>query len=100
MITEQDILDFMRESAYKPMTYQELEKHFQVSDAEEFKQLLKTLNGLEQEGYILRTRHDRYGVPERMNLVRGRLQAHPKGFGFLISDDPDQPDIYIFMLMI
>lgn len=95
MITEQDILDFMRESAYKPMTYQELEKHFQVSDAEEFKQLLKTLNGLEQEGYILRTRHDRYGVPERMNLVRGRLQAHPKGFGFLISDDPDQPDIYI-----
>lgn len=33
MITEQQLLDFMRETAYKPMTYQELEQHFAIEDA-------------------------------------------------------------------
>ncbi len=85
----------MRETAYKPMTYQELEQHFEIQDADEFKQFLKLLNELEQRGEILRTRSDRYGVPERMNLLRGRLQTHPKGFGFLIPDDKEHPDVYI-----
>lgn len=95
MITEQQILDFMRETAYKPMTYGELEKHFDIENAEEFKQFLKMLNELEIKGLVLRTRNDRYGVPERMNLLRGRLQAHAKGFGFLIPEDRDLPDVYI-----
>ncbi|MGI2295331.1 ribonuclease R [Paenibacillus sp. GXUN7292] len=92
---EQSILQFMREIAYKPMTYQELEAHFGIDDAIEFKKFLKTLNKLEQEGAILRTRNDRYGVPERMNLLRGKLQAHAKGFAFLIPDEKDHPDVYL-----
>lgn len=95
MITEQELLDFMRETAYKPMTYQELEQHFGIGDAEEFKAFLKMLNSMEEAGAIIRTRANRYGVPERMNLIRGRLQAHQKGFGFLIPEESRQPDIYI-----
>lgn len=37
MITEQQLLDFMRDTAYKPMTYQELEQHFAIEDAADFK---------------------------------------------------------------
>ncbi|WP_232436392.1 ribonuclease R [Paenibacillus rubinfantis] len=85
----------MRETAYKPMTYQELEEHFGITDAGEFKEFLKMLNRLEQEGQIILTRTHRYGVPERMDLVRGRLQAHAKGFAFLIPEDRDHPDVYI-----
>lgn len=92
---EQHILQFMQEVAYKPMTYQELEAHFAIADARSFKQFLQTLNRLEEEGRILRTRNDRYGVPERMNLIRGKIQAHAKGFAFLISDDAQQADVYI-----
>jgi ribonuclease R len=95
LVQRDDILDFMRETAYKPMTYQELEKHFQVNSAQDFKDFLKLLNELENEGHILRTRTERYGVPERMNLLRGKLQAHAKGFGFLIPEDRDHPDVYI-----
>lgn len=95
LVTEQELLEFMQEQAYKPMTYQEMEQHFGGGDAEQFKELLKLLTRLEQEGKIVRTRTDRYGIPERMNLVRGKLQAHAKGFGFLIPDDRDHPDIYI-----
>ncbi|WP_282943196.1 ribonuclease R [Paenibacillus sp. RC67] len=95
MITRESVLDFMKETAYKPMTYQELEKHFHIDSAQDFKEFLKLLNELENEGLILRTRTERYGVPERMNLLRGKLQAHAKGFGFLIPEDRDHPDVYI-----
>ncbi|MCG7217308.1 ribonuclease R [Paenibacillus mucilaginosus] len=95
MITKDILLDFMQEEAYKPLTYQELEQHFQLDSAQAFKDFLKLLNELENEGLIVRTRNDRYGVPERMNLLRGRLQAHAKGFGFLIPDDKEHPDVYI-----
>lgn len=93
--TEQELLNFMRETAYKPMTYQELEKHFGIENADEFKLFLRLLAELEQEGKILLTRSERYGVPERMNLLRGKLQSHPKGFAFLLPDEPDHPDVYI-----
>nr|WP_054025947.1 ribonuclease R [Bacillus sp. FJAT-28004] len=92
---EQELLDFMRETAYKPMTYQELEKHFGIVDAVEFKEFLKLLNKLEDEGKIIRTPNDHYGVPERMNLLRGKLQSHAKGFGFLIPDEKDHGDVYL-----
>ncbi|WP_239616488.1 ribonuclease R [Cohnella mopanensis] len=95
MCTEQELLDFMRETAYKPLTYKELEKHFGIEDAVEFKAFLRMLTEMEQDGKILLTRTERYGVPERMNLLRGRIQSHPKGFAFLIPDDKEHPDLYI-----
>jgi ribonuclease R len=95
LVQREEVLNYMTETAYKPMTYQELEKHFQIDGAQEFKDFIKLLNELENEGLILRTRTERYGVPERMNLLRGKLQAHAKGFGFLIPEDREHPDVYI-----
>ncbi|MFD0957959.1 ribonuclease R [Paenibacillus chungangensis] len=95
MMNEQELLDFMKETAYKPMTYQELEGHFGISDAAEFKAFLKLLNALEEEGKVIRTRNELYGVPERMNLLRGKVHAHAKGFAFLIVDEKDHPDVYL-----
>uniref|UniRef100_UPI000FDB712C ribonuclease R n=1 Tax=Paenibacillus kobensis TaxID=59841 RepID=UPI000FDB712C len=95
MSLEQDLLDFMRETAYKPMTYQELEQHFGIEGADEFRSFLILLNELEEAGKIIRTRNDRYGVIERMNLVRGRVQAHAKGFAFLIPEEKEHPDVYL-----
>lgn len=92
---EQDILAFMREQAYHPMTVKELEEAFALADPEGFKELVKTLNRLEANGEIVRTRANRYGVPEKMNLVRGRLQSHPKGFGFVIAEAQEMDDIYV-----
>lgn len=95
MITKEAILEFMRETAYKPMTYQELEQHFGIEEASDFREFLKVLNALEESGQILLTHNNRYGVPERMNLIRGRLQSHAKGFAFLIPEDRESKDVYI-----
>ncbi len=95
LITQEQLLEFMRETAYKPLTYDELVSHFAIEDSESFKAFEELLLGLEQDGKMILTRNGRYGVPERMDMLRGRLQAHAKGFAFLIPDDRDHPDIYI-----
>ncbi|CAH1229793.1 Ribonuclease R [Paenibacillus allorhizoplanae] len=95
MIKENEVVSLMQEEAYKPMSYKELEKHFGIGSANEFKDFIKMLNQLEESGHIVRSPNDRYGVPERMNLVRGKLQAHAKGFAFLIPEDREHPDVYI-----
>jgi len=98
MLTAEQLLQYMQEDAYKPLTVEELEAAFGLKGADEFKALVKLLNSLEADGKIVRTRTNRYGVPQRMNLVRGRLEAHPKGYGFVVPDDGTGDDLYIHAL--
>ena len=54
------------------------------------------LLALEQNGEIIKTRFDTYGLPEKMGLVAGRFQLTSKGFGFVIPDNKgDRPDVFI-----
>lgn len=88
------ILAFMKEEAYKPLTLNELMQAFEIESGMK-KELLKTLNELENEGKIIFTRTERYGIPEKMNLVIGTLEGHQKGYAFLRPDDKDIKDIFI-----
>ncbi|HHY21064.1 MAG TPA: ribonuclease R, partial [Bacilli bacterium] len=90
------ILSFMREEAYAPMLVSELEEVFEITTADEFKEFVKLLNEMEEQGQVVRTRTNRYGVPERMNLVKGRVEAKAKGFAFIIPEGEDKAnDVYV-----
>ena len=67
------LLLFMREEAYKPLTIQELEEAFGIEGSEGFKDFVKALVTMEEKGLVIRTRSNRYGLPEKMNLIRGKL---------------------------
>jgi ribonuclease R len=88
------ILAFMKDEAYKPLTFKELLQAFEIQGKMK-KTLLVALNELEDEGKIIFTRSERYGVPEKMNLVKGTLEGHQKGYAFLIPDDKNLKDIFI-----
>ncbi|WP_017756362.1 ribonuclease R [Calidifontibacillus oryziterrae] len=89
------LLSFMREETYKPLTVKELEEAFGVEDSSEFKEFVKALVTMEEQGLVIRTRSNRYGVPEKMNMVRGRVIAHSKGFAFVEQEDKSLDDIFI-----
>ncbi len=91
---KEKILEFMKKEAYKPLTINELMHVFEV-ESNMKKELLKTLNELENEGSIIFTRSQRYGLPEKMNLVIGTLDGNQKGFAFLRPDDKSMNDIFI-----
>jgi len=95
----ESIIDKMRsyfkENVTRPLSVEEIQDVLGIDHSADFKELIKSLNDLEASGELVRTRKDRFGLPEKMNLVRGSVQMHKKGFAFLIPDDEDQTDVYI-----
>jgi len=94
MSIKEKIVEFMRESAYSPMLEEELISALEVEKKEKqvFAQLLVEM---EQEGLIIKTRKKRYGVPERMGLIVGRLESHSRGYGFVVSELEEVRDVFI-----
>ena len=91
---KETLLSFMREEAYRPMDIQELVAVFAINP-DEYKSFKKVLKTMEKEGLIVRTKKDKFGIPERLGLVSGKLQVHQKGYGFLIPDTEGEKDVFI-----
>lgn len=90
------LLAYMKEEAYKPLTVQELEEALGIEDSADFKSFVKALVKMEEKGLVVRTRSNRYGLPQKMNLIRGKLTGHAKGFAFVTpEDEPSADDIFI-----
>ncbi|WP_425515014.1 ribonuclease R [Cytobacillus gottheilii] len=85
----------MKDEAYKPLTVQELEEAFGIEDSADFKDFVKALVVMEEKGLVVRTRSNRYGLPEKMNLIRGKMIGHAKGFAFVVPDEQGMDDIFI-----
>lgn len=97
MMLRDRILEFMRTEAYKPLTAEELAEQMELKGTE-LGELWQVIAELENNADIIKTRYDKYGVPERMNLVVGKLSASNKGYGFVIPEKvktPDETDIFI-----
>lgn len=91
---KQTIIVFMKEEAYKPMDIQELSIRFKINK-DDYKFFKKALRTMEKEGLIVKDSKDRYSLPQKMGLISGKLQAHAKGFAFLIPDDEKEKDVFI-----
>ncbi|MGG0666211.1 ribonuclease R [Viridibacillus arvi] len=92
---QERLLTFMKEEQYKPLTVAEFEQQFGFKDADEFKELVKTLVRMEQQGQVVRSNTNRYGTPDRMNLLKGRFIGHAKGFGFVAPEEAGMDDVFI-----
>ncbi len=56
--------------------------------------LRRRLRAMVRDGQLIQTRRNAFGLPARMDLVKGRISAHRDGFGFVIPDDGGS-DLYI-----
>ncbi|ASK62766.1 ribonuclease R [Virgibacillus phasianinus] len=90
-----ELRNYFKENNTKPLAVDELKEALNIEGSEEFKSLIKSLNELEENGELVRTRKNRFGLPEKMNLIKGRIQMHAKGFAFLIPENEEQTDVYI-----
>ncbi|HEY7742641.1 MAG TPA: ribonuclease R [Burkholderiales bacterium] len=76
-----------------PVMEHELEQllHIAAPDREAF---AKRIAAMERDGEIMRNRRNAICVVAKLDLVRGRVQGHPDGFGFLVRDDGG-PDLFL-----
>ena len=56
-------------------------------DEHEAELFARRLRAMERDGQIMRNRKRAICVMDRLDLIKGKVQGHPDGFGFLIPDD-------------
>jgi ribonuclease R len=85
MPSRDQLLHQIREQVHHPATARELIRILDIPREERttFKRQLKSLVS---EGALVLVRGTRYGLADRMDLVVGRLEAHPSGYGFVVPE--------------
>ncbi len=69
-----------------PVEQDELCDFFHI-EADEEELFNRRLRAMERDGQIMRNRKRAICVVDKLDLVKGKVQGHPDGFGFLIPDD-------------
>lgn len=97
MLNHEQLLKLIREKVEHPATPRELQQRLKIPPEQRsaFKRLLKDLVS---SGALVQTRGNRFGIPDLMNLVVGRITTNPRGFGFVVPDRPVEDvsgDIYV-----
>ena len=89
---ENTILEILKKEN-KAYSVHELEDIMQIHDVDGLKELLKTLNKMEDELVVYRSNKDKYILFNNSHLKIGRLIGHRKGFGFV--DIEGDEDVYV-----
>ncbi len=96
MLSREQIIKSLREKVTHPATSRELIRILKVPREERatFRRLLKALVST---GELIETKGGRVGLPDKMDLVVGRLTMHAAGYGFLVPGKAggDAPDVYV-----
>src|SRR5215211_2831320 len=87
----------MRQRVSHPATPRELLRALKIP-REERVRFKRNLRMLVDDGSLIEIKGNRYGLPDRMDLVVGKLDGHPSGFGFVAPERPVEGltrDIYV-----
>lgn len=70
-----------------PLDFKLLAQRLGLSEDDDRIALQRRLNAMDRDGQLIRNRRGSYCLPERLDLVKGRVSAHVDGFGFLIPEE-------------
>jgi ribonuclease R len=79
------ILEVMAEQG-RPLVDDELIRLLDIS-TREYDTFKRRLGAMERDGQIMVNRKGQICLPDKLALIRGRVEGHPEGFGFVIPDD-------------
>src|SRR5882672_9505389 len=75
-----------------PLTEEELARRLAIKPMQR-DAFVKRLGALERGGQILRNRKGAILVASKLDLIKGRVEGHPDGYGFVVADDGE--DLYL-----
>jgi ribonuclease R len=76
-----------------PVSFDRLARLLDVR-AEESEPFERRLGAMQRDGQLMRNRAGDYLIPDKADLIRGRVDGHPDGYGFLVPDD-GTPDLFL-----
>src|SRR5882762_1526446 len=75
-----------------PLTDEELARRLAIKPKER-DAFVKRLGAMERDGQILRNRKGAILVASKLDLIKGRVEGHPDGYGFVVADEGE--DLYL-----
>ncbi len=78
----------------KPIRREELAQELEIAGEEQLEALRRRLRAMERDGQLVFTRRQCYVLPERLDLIRGKVIGHRDGYGFLRSEGQKE-DYYL-----
>jgi len=92
-LSGEELLQIMKEED-RPLLLREILRRLGLQK-EQRQSAKEYLRDLAEEGKVVRIRGNRYGLPSKMNLIVGKVKAHPDGYGFVIPEAEGEEDIFI-----
>jgi ribonuclease R len=86
-IASREALLRLLHDAAEPMSYDEVAAALEFTNEDDLEALRRRLKAMVRDGQLLLNRREGYLPVDSENLVRGRIIAHPDGFGFLVPDE-------------
>lgn len=91
---KEQILSFLKENNTKPYIEMALMEALDVEPIDR-STFIATLEDLEAEGRVIKTKKGKYALPEFFEIYVGKLQIAQRGFGFVLVENVDMRDVFI-----
>ncbi len=81
--------DFLQQhlSRREPLTADQVCRELDVEEDWAREAVRRRLGAMARDGQLVRNRRGAYGPAGKMDVLAGRVIAHPEGYGFLVPDD-------------
>ncbi len=76
-----------------PLSFEALSGSLDVR-THEFDAFQRRLGAMQRDGQIMQNRRGDFLIPDKADLIRGRVEGHPDGYGFLVRDE-EGPDLFL-----
>lgn len=86
-IASRELILEQLESCEQPLTHLQLVDDLNLTSEEQIEALRRRLIAMCRDGQLIENRRKQYIPMSRIELVRGRIQGHKDGYGFLIPEN-------------
>ena len=85
-IASRELILEQLESCDEPLTHLDLVDELELTSEEQIEALRRRLIAMCRDGQLIENRRSQYIPMSRVELIRGRIQGHKDGYGFLIPE--------------
>ena len=91
---KEKILEFLKLNNEKPFLEMDLMNALGIDEIDR-STFIATMEELEDEGKIIKTKKGKYALPEFFKIYVGKIQIAVRGFGFVIIENAEMKDVFV-----
>lgn len=83
------IMAYLKEVG-RPLSYEDITQAFDIHDEDALEGMRRRLIAMMRDGQLVKNRKNKYGLTDKLDLMKGVVVGHPDGHGFFLSEDSNE----------